>query len=160
MLLVTRGEGEIHVSLIVATAGGIGFTVLLGTSLMTLAFLSAGAGTTMPLPNFTRRMTRNEQPRTRADPPGDARAERHQRQRPHLRRLGLEPDGHRGGNRRVAPGAGPVATVAIEAMEFIAPIHLRDLISVYAEVERVGRTSMAVRIEVVAERDLGATRSR
>jgi acyl-CoA thioesterase YciA len=52
---------------------------------------------------------------------------------------------------------GPVATVAIEAMEFLAPIHLRDLISVYAEVERVGRTSMAVRIEVVAERDLGTT---
>ena len=52
---------------------------------------------------------------------------------------------------------GPVATVAIEAMEFIAPIHLRDLISVYAEVERVGRTSMGVRIEVVASRDRGAT---
>src|SRR6185503_7308379 len=52
---------------------------------------------------------------------------------------------------------GPVATVAIEAMEFIAPIHLRDLISVYAAVERVGRTSMAVRIEVIAHRDLGAT---
>jgi acyl-CoA thioesterase YciA len=52
---------------------------------------------------------------------------------------------------------GPVATVAIEAMAFLAPIHLRDLISVYAQVERVGRTSMAVRIEVVAERDLGAT---
>ena len=52
---------------------------------------------------------------------------------------------------------GPVATVAIEAMEFIAPIHIRDLISVYATVERVGRTSMAVRIEVVAERDLGTT---
>ena len=52
---------------------------------------------------------------------------------------------------------GPVATVAIEAMEFIAPIHLRDLISVYAEVERVGRTSMGVRIEVVANRDLGQT---
>jgi acyl-CoA thioesterase YciA len=52
---------------------------------------------------------------------------------------------------------GPVATVAIEAMEFIAPIHLRDLISVYADIERVGRTSMGVRIEVVAERDLGAT---
>ena len=52
---------------------------------------------------------------------------------------------------------GPVATVAIERMEFIAPIHLRDLISVYAEVERVGRTSMAVRIEVVAHRDRGAT---
>jgi acyl-CoA thioesterase YciA len=52
---------------------------------------------------------------------------------------------------------GHVATVAIEAMAFLAPIHLRDLISVYAVVERVGRTSMAVRIEVVAERDLGAT---
>ena len=42
-------------------------------------------------------------------------------------------------------------------MEFIAPIHLRDVISVYAEVERVGRTSMGVRIEVVASRDRGAT---
>ena len=52
---------------------------------------------------------------------------------------------------------GPVATVAIEAMKFIAPIQLRDLVSVYAEVERVGRTSMGVRIEVVAHRDLGAT---
>ena len=52
---------------------------------------------------------------------------------------------------------GPVATVAIEAMKFIEPIHLRDLISVYAHVERVGRTSMGVRIEVIAERDLGAT---
>jgi acyl-CoA thioesterase YciA len=53
---------------------------------------------------------------------------------------------------------GPVATVAIEAMKFIEPIHLRDLISVYAEIERVGRTSMGVKIEVVAERDFGATR--
>ena len=52
---------------------------------------------------------------------------------------------------------GSVATVAIEAMEFIAPIHLRDLISVYAEVERVGRTSMKVRIEVVATRNRGAS---
>jgi len=52
---------------------------------------------------------------------------------------------------------GSVATIAIEKMEFIAPIHLRDLISVYANVERVGRTSMAVRIEVIAHRDPGAT---
>ena len=52
---------------------------------------------------------------------------------------------------------GPVATVAIERMEFIAPINLRDLISVFAHVERVGRTSMAVRIEVIAHRDRGAT---
>ena len=52
---------------------------------------------------------------------------------------------------------GSVATVAIEKMEFLAPIHLRDVISVYAEVERVGRTSMAIRIEVIATRDRGAT---
>ena len=52
---------------------------------------------------------------------------------------------------------GRVATVAIDAMTFIEPIHLRDLISVYAHVERVGRTSMTVKIEVIAERDLGAT---
>ena len=51
---------------------------------------------------------------------------------------------------------GPVATVAIERMEFIAPINLRDLISVFAHVEQVGRTSMKVRIEVVAHRDRGA----
>jgi acyl-CoA thioesterase YciA len=52
---------------------------------------------------------------------------------------------------------GPVATVAIEGMKFITPIHIRDLISVYAHVERVGRTSMRVRIEVVATRDRGKT---
>src|SRR5918993_3146501 len=52
---------------------------------------------------------------------------------------------------------GSVATIAIERMEFIAPIHLRDVISVFAEVERVGRTSMAIRIEVMATRDRGAT---
>jgi acyl-CoA thioesterase YciA len=52
---------------------------------------------------------------------------------------------------------GPVATVAIDAMEFIAPILLRDVVSVYATVERIGRTSIAIRIEVVAARDRGTT---
>ncbi|CAH0356731.1 acyl-CoA thioesterase [soil metagenome] len=47
---------------------------------------------------------------------------------------------------------GPVATVAIEAMEFLAPILLHDVISVYANIERRGRTSMAIRISVVATR--------
>ena len=50
---------------------------------------------------------------------------------------------------------GPVATVAIDAMEFIAPILLQDIISVYAHVERIGRTSIAIRIEVVASRHRG-----
>jgi len=52
---------------------------------------------------------------------------------------------------------GAVATVAIEGMKFITPIHIRDLISVYAHVERIGRTSMGVRIEVIATRDRGKT---
>ena len=55
---------------------------------------------------------------------------------------------------RVAQGA--VATVAIESMEFIAPILLRDIISVYGEVERVGRTSIAIRLDVIATRGRGA----
>ena len=50
---------------------------------------------------------------------------------------------------------GAVATVAIEAMKFLAPILLHDLISVYARIERVGRTSIAIRVEVVATRDRG-----
>lgn len=56
---------------------------------------------------------------------------------------------------RVCQGA--VATVAIEGMSFHAPILLRDLISVYAVVERRGRTSVAIKIDVVASRDRGAT---
>ena len=51
---------------------------------------------------------------------------------------------------------GPTATIAIEAMSFIAPILLRDIISVYAHLERRGRTSMGIRIEVVASRGRGA----
>jgi acyl-CoA thioesterase YciA len=51
----------------------------------------------------------------------------------------------------VAQGA--VATVAIERMEFISPILLGDIISVYAHLEKRGRTSMGIRIEVVATRD-------
>src|SRR5215218_1930613 len=50
---------------------------------------------------------------------------------------------------------GPVATVAIDKMEFIAPVLLHDLISVYADIERIGRTSMAIRIEVIATRRMG-----
>ena len=53
---------------------------------------------------------------------------------------------------------GPVATVAIEAMEFIAPILLRDLVSVYARVERIGRTSIAIRIDVIASRNRGTSK--
>ena len=51
---------------------------------------------------------------------------------------------------RIAQGA--VATVAIESMKFITPILLGDVVSVYAHEERRGRTSVAIRIDVVATR--------
>jgi len=44
VLLVTRGEGEVHASLIIATALGVGLTVLLGTGLMALMFISSDSG--------------------------------------------------------------------------------------------------------------------
>jgi len=44
VVLVTRGEGEVHASLIIATALGVGLSVLLGTGLMSLAFLSSSSG--------------------------------------------------------------------------------------------------------------------
>ncbi len=50
---------------------------------------------------------------------------------------------------------GRCATVAIEAMEFIQPILLGDLISIYASIERRGHTSIAIRLNVMAERDRG-----
>ncbi len=52
---------------------------------------------------------------------------------------------------------GPTATIAIEAMKFIAPVLLQDIISVYAHVERRGRTSMGIRIEVIADRGRGSS---
>ena len=52
---------------------------------------------------------------------------------------------------------GQVATVAIDAMEFIEPILLHDLISVYANIEKIGTSSMKIKIEVVATRDGGKT---
>jgi acyl-CoA thioesterase YciA len=54
---------------------------------------------------------------------------------------------------RIAQGA--CATVAIDSMEFLQPILLRDIISVYAHLERRGRTSMGIRIEVIATRERG-----
>ena len=44
VVLVTRGGGEVQASLIIATALGIGLTVLVGTGLMTLMFLSNSSG--------------------------------------------------------------------------------------------------------------------
>jgi acyl-CoA thioesterase YciA len=52
--------------------------------------------------------------------------------------------------RKVAQG--PCATVAINAIDFLAPIHLRDIVSVYGHVESLGRSSVRIKIEVIATR--------
>lgn len=44
VVLVIRGSDEVRASVIIATALGVGFTVLLGTGLMSLAFLSSSSG--------------------------------------------------------------------------------------------------------------------
>ena len=44
VILVARGEPGVHVHMLVATALGVGLTVLLGTGLMTLLFLSSSSG--------------------------------------------------------------------------------------------------------------------
>ena len=41
---VARGDPGLHAHMLVATALGVGLTVLLGTGLMTLAFLSSSGG--------------------------------------------------------------------------------------------------------------------
>lgn len=48
---------------------------------------------------------------------------------------------------------GRVATVAVNSFEFHQPVFVGDLISCYAELVRVGRTSITVRVEVYAQRN-------
>ena len=48
---------------------------------------------------------------------------------------------------------GRVVTVAVNSFEFHKPVFVGDLISCYAHVMRIGRTSLAVKVEVYAERN-------
>jgi acyl-CoA thioesterase YciA len=50
---------------------------------------------------------------------------------------------------------GRVVTVAVNSFQFHQPVFVGDLISCYAEVVRVGRTSLTVHVEVYAERSRG-----
>ncbi|MFF4948296.1 acyl-CoA thioesterase [Streptomyces chattanoogensis] len=47
---------------------------------------------------------------------------------------------------------GPAVTVSVDRMSFLAPVRAGDLLSVHAELERAGRTSMTVAARVTAER--------
>ena len=53
---------------------------------------------------------------------------------------------------------GRVATVAVEGMRFHKPVFIGDLVSCYADLVRVGRTSMTVRVETWAERRIAQER--
>jgi len=44
VLLVASGDEGFHIHMLIATALGVGFTVFLGTALMSLAFLSSSSG--------------------------------------------------------------------------------------------------------------------
>ncbi|MEK9660582.1 MAG: acyl-CoA thioesterase [Alphaproteobacteria bacterium] len=49
---------------------------------------------------------------------------------------------------------GRIVTIAVDAMVFHKPVHVGDVVCVYADLERVGRTSLAYRIEAwVIRRD-------
>ncbi|MEO9297723.1 acyl-CoA thioesterase [Devosia alba] len=48
---------------------------------------------------------------------------------------------------------GRVVTVAVEAMTFIAPVKVGDVLCVYTTVERIGTTSITIGIEAWARRN-------
>jgi len=52
---------------------------------------------------------------------------------------------------RIAKGR--ITTVAVNQFVFKQPVSVADLLSFYAHVERIGRTSITVRVEVYAERN-------
>lgn len=55
---------------------------------------------------------------------------------------------------RVAQGR--VATVAVAGMTFNKPIKVGDVVSIYGEVERIGNTSVSIRLETIVQRRLDA----
>jgi acyl-CoA thioesterase YciA len=57
-----------------------------------------------------------------------------------------------GGEAAAMRAKGRTATVAIEAMTFHLPVFVGDVLECYTGVERVGRTSMAIRVEAWAVR--------
>jgi len=57
-----------------------------------------------------------------------------------------------GGIASIRVAGGRVATVTVEAMKFHQPILITDVVSVYAEVVKTGRTSITVHMEVTAKR--------
>ena len=57
-----------------------------------------------------------------------------------------------GGIAGVERAQGRVVTVRVDAMTFLAPMKVGDVLEVYTQVESIGRTSMKINIEAFAQR--------
>jgi len=51
---------------------------------------------------------------------------------------------------------GRVVTVTVKTLNFLSPVYVGDLLSLYADVKYIGRTSIAVDVEVYAQRNPAA----
>ena len=60
-----------------------------------------------------------------------------------------------GGVAAVQRARGRIVTVAVDAMTFHLPVNVGDLVSCYAQVTRVGRTSLTVKIDAWVQRRIG-----
>jgi acyl-CoA thioesterase YciA len=57
-----------------------------------------------------------------------------------------------GGIASVERAQGRVVTIALEGMKFIRPVKVGDVLEVYTQVGRIGRTSMDIHVEAWAQR--------
>ncbi len=53
----------------------------------------------------------------------------------------------------ISRARGRVATVAVNSFVFKQPLFMGDIVSFYAEIVKVGRTSITINVEVYAQRD-------
>ncbi|MEP0519945.1 MAG: acyl-CoA thioesterase [Hyphomicrobiales bacterium] len=65
-----------------------------------------------------------------------------------------------GGIAGVERAMGRVVTVAVDSMTFIQPVKVGDVLCVYCDIEKVGRTSMKIHVEAFAKRFLTGERNK
>lgn len=63
-----------------------------------------------------------------------------------------------GGMAGVERAMGRVVTVSVDSMNFIQPMKVGDVLCVYCDIDKVGRTSMKINVEAFAKRFLTGER--
>ena len=58
-----------------------------------------------------------------------------------------------GGIAAIEVAQGRAVTAAVEAMTFISPVKVGDILCVYTDIERIGTTSMTINVEAWARRN-------